>query len=331
LAYNFRGLFPAMRRQIGWPRQFPGSALVLASFLLPLGLFVVDATRSYNRAIEDGERHIASTATIFEEHAHNTFETYQLVLSLLDENIHGRSWEELENSQSLRDYLAQLVHDHPQIGGLALLDAKGFIRVGTMPLPNPAPNFADRGYFIALRDHDRGTYIGERVHSRLERSDELNIVQRRTTADGTFDGVLAVGVRPATAFLDFWGKGPKGTNTALIRADGGVLARFPKPDVDLTTIRLNTPFVLEAISGNQIYRPATSQIDHVSRMVSFQQVSGFSRSSCSRHGPGPYPTPMAGGQGCSTLSTELPLEESIKSCESGSISVLIEGAGLIAT
>jgi hypothetical protein len=36
-------------------------------------------------------------------------------------------------------------------------------------------------------------------------------------------------------------------------------------------------------------------------------------------------------QGCSTLSTELPLEESIKSCESGSISVLIEGAGLIAT
>jgi len=36
-------------------------------------------------------------------------------------------------------------------------------------------------------------------------------------------------------------------------------------------------------------------------------------------------------QGCSTLSTEFPLEESIGTSESGSISILTECRGLIAT
>src|ERR1700759_1245610 len=110
-----------------------------------------------------------------------------------------------------------------------MLDAQGVLRVSSGPLAAPNVNFADREYFKKLSERDIGTYIGQRVHSRITDGDRINMARRRTTVDGKFDGILIVNVRPDTAFLDVWAHEPRGTVTSLVREDSSFLARYPKP------------------------------------------------------------------------------------------------------
>jgi hypothetical protein len=98
-------------------RELPGLVLVVACFVLPLGLFVVDAVRMYDRTLDEATQDIQNTASIFEQHVRSTFET-----------------------------------DHPQIGQLAMPDATGFIRVRSFQVRNQPPNFEDRNFFTQIRD-----------------------------------------------------------------------------------------------------------------------------------------------------------------------------------
>jgi signal transduction histidine kinase len=249
--------------------------LVLGCLFLPLALFVVDAVRTYRQTLIEGRKDLENTANIFEQHAHNVFESCQLALSLLDEHIRGKSWQELETSAELHNYLAQLIGDDPQLEALAILDAQGYVRVGTSRMPTPAPNYADRGYFIELRAHFAGRMSFERVHFRLNASDKINIARRRSSPDGTFDGVLAVNISPAVAFLDFWRSGPPDTFTALNRDDGRYLVRFPKPDLDLTTLRATTSLLDLAAVGIPTFETLISPVDGKPRITFFQKVHDF--------------------------------------------------------
>jgi signal transduction histidine kinase len=271
----FGGLFRAVMLRLVRRREFPGLVLVVACFVLPLGLFVVDAVRTYDRTLDEATQRIKNTASIFERHARNTFETYELALDLLDEQTRGRTWEELEGSEPLHDYLVRLATGHPQIGQLAMLDAAGFIRVSSFQMPSPPPNFADRNFFIQIRDNHRADYISERVHSRIELGDKINFVRRRTTFDGRFDGVLLVNAKPSTAFDEFWHKGPPGSATGLIREDGRFLARYPDPDLDLTKLSLAGPLMEQAIAGTEAFGSITSPVDQVTRIGMFRPVVGF--------------------------------------------------------
>lgn len=226
----------AAATQSRWRRRLLGPTLAQACLLLPLGLFTLDAVQTYRQTLVNGIKDLEDTASILGQHAHNVFESYQLVLSLLDEHTRGKTWDELESSTSLHEYLAQLIRDYPQLDALAMIDANGNIRVSSFPLPNPPPNFADRAYFGELRDHIANTLVIQRVHSRIEPGNKLNIVRRGSSRDGTFDGVLLINVKPAVAFLDFWRSGPPDTITSLLGDNGLFLDRFPSPDIDFTTL-----------------------------------------------------------------------------------------------
>jgi signal transduction histidine kinase len=259
-----------------WQERMLPHLLVLACLLLPFGLFVVDAVRSYQNALTAGRREIEHTVTVFEQHAHDVLESCRLVLNLLDDNVRGQSWEELQSSASLQSHLFRLVNNHLQVGGVAMIDTAGYIRASSYRVPSPPPNFADRSYFLELRDRDTGIHIGEHAHSRIEPDGWINIVRRRTSRDGSFDGILLISVKPSTALLDFWQTQPEEKITALVLEDGRFLARFPRRAEDLTPYRVVGLAMDQMLAGSQqVYGRFVSPIDYQERMMMFRKVRGF--------------------------------------------------------
>jgi len=142
-------------------------------------------------------------------------------------------------------------------------------------VPSPPPNFADRDYFNRLRERDEAAIVGERVHSRVLEGDVLNIARRRSTADGVFDGVLQINVRPEQAFLSFWrSAAPPGTVEALVRTDGLYLARLPHPGTDLTQSLLHS-WAIQATAAGPHFANAASPTDGISRLYAVRAVEGF--------------------------------------------------------
>jgi hypothetical protein len=133
--------------------------LVLGAFLLPVALFAVVAWQDRNAVLDVAQRDVLGTVEIFSENAHNVFGTHKLVANLLNDHIRGLSWQEIADSQTLHDYMAEVAHDNPQIQSLWLIDSVGIVRNSSAIFPAPSVSVADRDYFDALRKHD--TLLGK--------------------------------------------------------------------------------------------------------------------------------------------------------------------------
>jgi hypothetical protein len=185
------------------------------------------------------------------ENAHNVFGTPILVARLVNEHIQGMSWSEISDSEALHKYLAEVVHDNPQILSLWLVDSSSPIRDSSAIFPTPPAKIADRDYFTALCEHDAGFFIGWPVHGRVFKSQDIfSAAPRRLRPSGSFDGVVDVSALPS-CFTDFWkliADEPRAT-AALIRSDGVILARKPAVDTDAPPLDAKSS-IMQAIAKN---------------------------------------------------------------------------------
>ncbi len=243
-----------------------GHGLVFACIVLPIALFIFKIMGDRDATLAESRRDIENRANIYEQHAQNTFETYQLVVSLLDEPVRGLSWAELEKSSHLRAYLGGLVRDYPQIESLSVIDRDGVARTSSGDAAAPPLNYADSNFFLALREHDGGPVIGRRVRSRAGSGDTLNIARRRSSGDGEFDGVVLVTANPSS-FLRFWQEADDGTVTGIFRGDGRLLVRAPRSDLDLTTVRASDLLLRAALASDRGSMHSVSPVDGLARML----------------------------------------------------------------
>jgi len=153
--------------------------------------------------MDEAERRAQIISNEFEQHARNVFETHSLVASLVNEHIGGMSWEAIGASEELHRFLGEVAHRFPQIRSLWLIDSVGQARASSAVFPMPSVSVADRDYFVALRNNDAGTFIGQPVHGRVFTEDIFNVAQRRLTPGVGFDGVIVVSALPGY-FETFW-------------------------------------------------------------------------------------------------------------------------------
>ena len=248
--------------------------LVLLCLLLPAAVYIVKTLNDRTAAIALAERDVETTLRIFEQHALKTLQTYQLVAHLVDEHLRGRDWRELDESEHLHTYVTDLVRDYPQIRAISVIDRDGVLRLSSFPPGIVAPNFADRDYFRILRAHDEGTVIGQRIHSWLSGENIMSVARRRTTAVGGFDGVVAVTALP-DAVTSFWAQGPPAGETAIYRRDGRLLARYPRPDGDMSQMRAGLELVEAVNTADRGAYSAISPIDGKERFMAFRKIAGF--------------------------------------------------------
>ena len=89
-----------------------------------------------------------SALGILAEEAEKVFEAQEMALDWIDDRIRDQSWDEIENSAALHQFLATLDAKSNYIDSIWLFDAKGDVRATTRAFPlGRRINVADRDYF----------------------------------------------------------------------------------------------------------------------------------------------------------------------------------------
>jgi len=208
----------------------PLLALIAALvWLVPLLLLAVAAWQTWRMEIDESDSELQNVLTILAEQTEQVFKSHTVALEWVDRRTAGWTWDEIERSAELHDFLRTLDKGSDYIDSLFLADRDGRIRMLDRRFPlGGAPKYVgDRDYFVAARDGTAdGLFVGRLEPGRWSRGLSFRVARRRSSHDGSFDGVIAIRLS-ARYFEEFFGKiigGTKGA-IAIARADGVILAR----------------------------------------------------------------------------------------------------------
>jgi len=211
--------------------------MMAASLALPIALFAIASTISYNSTRDIADREIQRTLDVAHEHALKVFETIDRSLSELNEVVRGLPDEAIRAREAaLHRRLKRLADSLPQLKSAWIFDADGKALVNSLASPPPELGFADRDYFYAHVDQSIGSFIGTPLTPRppYQGARFFGVSRRRDADDGRFIGVIQASVLPEyfESFYARIGSDP-GSFFAMGRTDGVMLAHFPRLDRDL--------------------------------------------------------------------------------------------------
>jgi two-component system, NtrC family, sensor kinase len=254
--------------------------MMVASVVLPLVLFAFAAWLNYRHEYAVADDRIERALDILHEHTLKVFQTVERAMAEVNEIVRGMSDDDIRSDQShLHERVKRIVDALPEVRAIFLIDRSGRPLVSSRLAQIPADfDSRERNFFAAQTAGDAGTYVSEILTPRLTGLNTPFFVlsRRRPSADGAFNGVVAVAVLPQY-FEEFYaliGRSP-GSLYALLRADGRFLARYPeRPDQGLqpgsalhTTIAQGRECSIQTIQR--------SQVDAVERRVGHRKLEGF--------------------------------------------------------
>ncbi|MBV9378353.1 MAG: hypothetical protein JO320_25470 [Alphaproteobacteria bacterium] len=209
-------------RSFAWPSRL----LLVAAVAVPLSLLTIAAWQNFRLERREAEQRINIETGELHEHALNAVQTYELILAWIDDRIRGLDWDRIEQDAGLQRFLSDL-ETLPQIGAVVLLDPNGRIRASGRPLPPAAADLSNSNASMAQKGDAAGISIGGPVDP-LTHLSGFDIRRRRSTLDGSFDGVIAISARPEY-FANFFSTVSSDENASalLLRDDGSVLVRYP--------------------------------------------------------------------------------------------------------
>jgi len=255
--------------------------MMIASVMLPAALFVYASWVSYRAIHAVADERIGRSLDVMQEQALKVFQTVDRTFAEVNEIVRGMSDEDIRaNAPRLHERLAGIVATMPQLYGILLLGRDGRPLVASTPAAMPAEaNLTDRDYFQAQLAENPGTYVGDTRNTRLPGigDDFFDLSHRLESPDGSFSGVIAVAVRPKY-FEDFYqliGQ-THGSFYALVRSDGGYLARYPPLQDRRRRLTAASTFRSTIARGidHGLYT-AKSDIDGVSRRFGFRKLPGY--------------------------------------------------------
>ncbi|MGO9701509.1 MAG: ATP-binding protein [Xanthobacteraceae bacterium] len=256
-------------------------SMMVASVVLPAALFGYACWSGYRDIHSVADERVVRSLDVMQEQALKVLQTVDRTFAEVNEIVRGMSDEDIRVDQPrLHERLASIVATMPQLQGILLIGRDGRPLATSALASVPADkNFSDRDYFQVQRDNDSGTYVSDVRAPRLPGivTDIFDLSHRLESPDGSFNGVIAVAVRPSY-FEDFYeliGQTP-GSFYALIRDDGAYLARFPALEDRSRRLRPAGTFRSTIAQGiGQGLYTANSEIDGVSRRVGFRKLPGF--------------------------------------------------------
>jgi two-component system NtrC family sensor kinase len=259
------------QRQLSWPLRL----LLAAAFAVPLLLLALAALQNWRLVRVQAEQRVRIEAGQLHEHALSALETYSLVLAWIDDRIRGLDWRQIEQSRELHDLLSD-IEALPPIGAVAIIDASGHIRASGHPLAAMRADASQLDAFVAQKQHDAGIFVGREYSEAITRMPGFAISRRRSTPDGSFDGVVVVAAKP-DYFADFFSTVSRAENfsAALIRSDGSILVRYP-PLPGLTSLAPERP-IMRAIAAEPERGSFWGRggADGIERLFGYQRIAGY--------------------------------------------------------
>ena len=258
-------------RGLTWPLHL----LLAASLAVPLLLLAIAAWQNFRLQQVQAEQRVMIDAGQLHEHALRALETYALVLAWIDDRLRGLDWNRIEHDDGLHRFLSD-IETLPQIGAVSIIDADGRIRATGRTFPVPPADASTRDSFIAQKQRDAGIFIGREKPDELTRGVDFDISRRRSTSDGSFDGVIVVSGRPEY-FSDFFStvSQDRQFSALLMRRDGVVLVRYPELPSPL--IFSSDRPIMKAIAAEPdrgLFRGGGAT-DGIERLFAYRQVSEY--------------------------------------------------------
>jgi len=263
-------------RNILWPLR----VLLIASLVGPALFFAYTAWTNYHRLEEQSEERMTSALDVIQEHTLKAFQTVERTIAETREVLRGLSDEEIRADEArLQARFRNTQRALSQIEAIWVFDRDGRPLVSSTVFPVPRDlNNSDRDYFAAHVNGDAGTFIGRMITARIGGARFFVVSQRRSNPDGSFNGVVAISIRPEH-FQDFYVRVARGIadSLGLIRADGEFLARYPVRGENLPLRLTASSGFMQAIQENPEsgWYETVSQIDGIKRRIGYRKVPGY--------------------------------------------------------
>ncbi len=251
--------------------------ILVASLVLPLAIFIGVSAYDRGRILENARDSLGRTADMLHEHALRMLEIQDLVIRQVDRRIAGMTWDEIARSEDLHHFLRDLDYGLENVDSIWVTSPQGVTVVGSRMFPSPMPDITHREHFITLRDGDPGIVISRAFQESVTKQTVFAIARRRTTADGRFDGLVAVSVRADLLLRLYREVAPKlNHSVGLIRKDGVFLVRDaavpPPDDAQQLASQYFRRAAAEADSGTF---DSVSAVDGVPRIVAYRKVGNY--------------------------------------------------------
>ncbi|MGF9758355.1 ATP-binding protein [Microvirga sp. 0TCS3.31] len=262
-------------RTVLWPLQL----LLVASLLGPALFFAYTAWEDHQRIVQHSDERIVRALDVVQEHSLKAFQTIERTIAETNEVMRGLSPEQIQADEArLQRRLRRTQDTLPQIEAIWVFDKAGHPLVSStiLPVPRDLDN-SDRDYFKVHAEQDAGTFIGRPITAKIGNIKFFVVSQRRPSSDGSFDGIVAISVRPEH-FRDYYTRISRGLadSISLIRGDGVFLARYPSNGNEAPQLSPGN-VLLPAIQRNEEagFITATSQIDGIERRMGYRRVPGY--------------------------------------------------------
>jgi two-component system NtrC family sensor kinase len=281
------GLPPAQSAPPGVSREGAPQALDLdrglnsfrmlwaAALVVPLLIFAAAAGWSWSGIVRDTRARLERTVDMLHEHALRSFETQEAIIEAVNQLIRDLSDEQIAASVELQEFLARVIAETPPSGGIVIVGADDRILTTSFERPTGVGvSVADRDYARALRGGYRGTYIGEVIATRPQNTTVFSISRRASNGRN-----LVVSSFKPEYFEGFYRSVAETPDDVvlLIRSDGGLLARMPRPEEtgESGSRRFDSPLIEEAIRTGQAFAIVPSPIDGRTRYYAFRKVGTY--------------------------------------------------------
>ncbi|HET7794364.1 MAG TPA: ATP-binding protein [Rhizobacter sp.] len=255
-------------------------AVLWGAFLVPTTAFVMTAWWGFERAQRDAELAAAHACDLVYEHARRTLSTAADIARRADSISAAPDVVARHRELEIHQRLSDMTVSQPSILNLNVWDAEGrpIARSDIFPV-DPAASVADRAYFQEQRAANLPLGVSEVLKGRQTGLELFNATMRRTSADGSFRGVVAVSMKPEF-FRDYYRslstEAPHLGVFALIRLDGEIIARWPPTTDGRTRVPANSPVLARIAEGVYAGNITLPSIDGaVTRIVSFKRVEGY--------------------------------------------------------
>ena len=205
--------------------------VLIGTALVPAALFAFLAATSYQSSFTLADDRIHRSLDAVSEHAAKVFQSLSVTFTAIDGLTRGRSDEEIKGSAELQGQLKRMAAALSAVNEIWIIDAEGHPLASSYSFPALSGlDLSDRDYFRAQLKNGAGQYIGGVLTPRVMNARFFAVSRKRINVDGSFAGIVMISVRPED-FHDFYGRlgRLKGSNYAMIREDGLVIARYPGP------------------------------------------------------------------------------------------------------
>ncbi|HKW52537.1 MAG TPA: ATP-binding protein, partial [Stellaceae bacterium] len=251
--------------------------LMVMSVLVPIVGIGLVIWQDRDAVLQAAERHVEESVDVLHEHTLKVFEIHNLLLDKVAMRTDGLDWATLGDSPAIAEFLAGTVAHMSYVRTVWLIDRDGRVRVTSTPSQQIAGfTVEDREYFRAERDPAATTFISKPYAAQSSHQPLLAIARRRSTADGTFDGVIRISVPVAYFEHLFASMEPDEQHrVALLRADGEVLASDPPPPGEVVRFPQSSLLMQAIASGNRSHRWQVSPMDGREHLFSWRQLGHY--------------------------------------------------------